>query len=297
MFKAEGLESCKTGTLARYTLFSEDESGQLKDVELRHLKAWLKGNVDIEGRIKRVLVGQYEMEFKCEDPGHFWLDVQVDSQPIFQRDDITLQVSMNSPRNRQKLGFLFEGDGFNSGRVSEPAEFRIQTKTDDDQSTDIDILGLEVRVTGPASYNEKAKVHHDGKGKYIARYTVTVPGDYNVSVRYDDRQVANQKVFFSDVSRGEKSVIHNIPGGNVRARDPVRIRIQSKDMFGNEVKTGGDQWQAISTGPAQAQIQITDELDGSYAAELTFPRPGIYHVEFKLLGVSASNSPVKFTAL
>jgi len=297
MFKAEGLESCKTGGIATYTLLSEDESGQPKDVEMKHLKAWLKGPSDFDGKIKRVLVGQYSIEFKPEDPGHYWLDVQVDSQPIFQRDDITLQVSMNSPRNRQKLGFMFEGDGFASARVGEQTEFRIITKDDDDRHVDIDILGLEVRVTGPASYNEKAKVHNDGNGKYVARYSVSIPGDYNVSVRYDDRQVANQKVHFSDVTRGEKSVVMNAPSGNVRAREEIKVRIQSKDMFGNDVKCGGDVWQAICTGTGTAHIQITDQLNGQYAADLTFPRPGVYHVEFKLHGTSAQNSPVKFTAL
>jgi len=148
------LEQVKTGKVATYTLLAEDESGQHKDVEMKHLKAWMKGNADVEGKIKRVLVGQYQMDFKMEDPGTFWLDVQVDSQPIFQRDDVTLKVSMDSPRNRQKLGFLFEGDGFSSGRAGEKSEFRIMTKNDDDQGVDIDILGLEVRVTGPASYNE-----------------------------------------------------------------------------------------------------------------------------------------------
>jgi len=131
----------------------------------------------------------------------------------------------------------------------------------------------------------------------VAAYTVAIPGDYNSSVRYDDRQVANQKVHFSDVTRGEKSLLQNLPQGNVRARDVVRVRIQSRDMFGNDVKTGGDPWQAVSTGPSPPSIQVTDQLDGTYNCELNFPKIGVYHVEFKLQGASASNSPVKFTAV
>jgi len=296
-FRVEGLEAVKTGKVATYTLLAEDETGHYKDVEMKHLKAWMKGNLDVEGKIKRVLQGQYQIDFKMEDPGMFWLDVQVDSQPIFQRDDITLKVSLDSPRHRQKLGFLFEGDGFNSGRAGEKNEFRIQSKNDDDQGVDIDLLGLEVRVTGPASFNQKAAVHGAGKGHYVATYTVPIPGEYNISVRYDDRQVANQKVHFSDVTRGEKSLVQNIPQGNVRARDVVRVRIQSRDTFGNDVKTGGDQWQAVSTGPSPPSIQVTDQLDGTYSCELTFPKVGVYHVEVKLHGASASNSPIKFTVL
>jgi hypothetical protein len=296
-FKVEGLEHCKTGHIANFTLIAEDDSGQPKDVEMAHLKAWLKGGVDIDGRFRRVLQGQYNIEFQPQDPGHYWLDVQIDSQPIFQRDDVCIEVNNKSPRHRAKLGFMFEGDGFYSGRVGEPVEFRIIPKDDDDKKVDVDILALEVRIKGPANHNEKAALHRDQQGRYVARYTVNIPGDYVIHVHYDERPVANQTVHFSDASRGEKSVLLNLPSGNVRAKETTRIKIQSKDMFGNDVKTGGDQWQALSTGPSPANIQITDNLDGTYIGELTFPRAGVYHIEFKLLGVSASNSPVKFTAV
>jgi len=296
-FRVEGLETCKTGSVATYTLLAEDESGQPKDVEMTHLKAWLKGPVDIDGKCRRMLKGQYALDFHTQDPGHYYLDVQVDSQPIFVRDDIKLEVSNKSPRNRQKLGFLFEGDGFYSGRVAEPSEFRILTKDDADRNVDIDILVLEVRVKGPASHNEKIAVHKEAQGKYLAKYVVNVPGEYTISVIYDERPVANQKVYFSDVSRGEKSVISNIPTGNVRSREVVTVKIQSRDMFGNDVKTGGDQWAATSTGPAAAQITVVDQLDGTYLAELQFPRAGVYHVDFKLLGAAPAGSPIKFTAI
>jgi len=297
MFRVEGLEHCKTGSMANFTLMSEDEGGHHKDVELTHLKAWMKGPVEVDAKIRRVLQGQYALDFMMQDPGHYYLDVQVDSQPIFVRDDIKLEVSNKSPRNRAKLGFLFEGDGFQSARVAEPTEFRILTKDEGDRVIDIDLLALEVRVKGPANHNEKVAVHKEAQGKYTARYSVNVPGDYTVHVVYDERPVANQKVIFSDVSRGEKSIIMGIPAGNVRARDPARVTLQSRDMFGNDVKCGGDQWQAISTGPASAQITVTDQLDGTYVAELNFPRAGVYHVDFKLQGATASNSPVKFTAI
>jgi len=297
MFKVEGLEHCKTGHVATFTLIAEDESGKPKDVEMSHLKAWLKGPTDVDAKVRRVLQGQYDMDFKMEDPGHYYLDVQIDSQPIFVRDDIVLDVSNKSPRNRQKLGFLFEGDGFYAGRVAEPTEFRILSKDENDKAVDIDLLILEIRVKGPAGHNEKIAVHREGSGRFLARYKVNVPGDYTVSVSYDERPVANQQVHFSDVSRGEKSTIQGLPVGNVRAREIVKVRIQSRDMFGNDVKCGGDQWQAVSTGPASAVIQVTDELNGTYTCELTFPKVGVYHVDFKLLGAAASNSPVKFTAV
>jgi len=103
------------------------------------------------------------------------------------------------------------------------------------------------------------------------------------------------------VSRGEKSQILSAPS-SARVGEVLKLKIQSKDMFGNNVQTGGDPWAATSTGtdapslslstfsyplfspyasccllpchwlgPASASIQITDQLDGTYVAEVRAP--------------------------
>jgi hypothetical protein len=294
LYRVEGLESCKTGSVATYTLLPEDEFGKPKDVDLSYLKVYLRGPSSFEGTMKRALQGQYTLAFRPEDPGHYWLDVQYDGAPIFKQGDITLDVSLHSPRVRAKLNFEFDGPGLHAARVGERTELVIITKDEHGKEVDIDVAGLDVRVKGPANTNVKANCHREKSARYVARYEVNVPGEFVMTVSYDDRKVLDQKVTFSDVTRGEKSAILNSPS-SARVREAAKVRIQSKDMFGNNVLCGGDQWSAVSTGPSTASIQITDNLDGTYLAELIFPKAGVYHIDFKLLGVSAQGSPIKLT--
>jgi len=294
LYRVEGLESCKTGANHTYTLLPEDEFGKPKDVDLSYVKVFLRGPTSVVGTIKRNGVGQYTCTFQPQDPGDYWLDLQYADQSIFKQGDIVLAVSMKSPRNRAKLNFEFVGPGLHSGRVGERTEVIIVSKDEHGKETDIDVGGLEVRVKGPANTNIKAPVHRDKSAKYIARYEVTVPGEFSLTVSYDDRKVLEQKVFFSDVTRGEKSEVLSAPG-SARAREAIRIKLQSKDMFGNKVVCGGDEWGASSTGPGTATITITDQLDGTYWADLIFPKAGVYHVDFKLQGTSPVGSPIKIT--
>jgi hypothetical protein len=274
----------------------EDEFGKPKDIDLKYVKAFLRGPVSVTGTIHRVLQGQYAVEFRPQDPGTYWLDVLYDNASIFKEGDITIAVSMHSPRVRAKLNFEFDGPGLHSGRAGGRTELHIISKDEHGHDTDIDVAGLDVRVKGPQNTNVKADVHREKPGKFIARYQVPVPGEFTLTVFYDDRKVMEAQVPFSDVSRGEKSALLNAPA-NGRSREAVKVRIQSKDMHGNHIKTGGDKWQAVSTGPATASITIMDNLNGIYEAELVFPKAGVYHVDFKLEGQSAQGSPIKLTIL
>jgi hypothetical protein len=282
LYRVEGLESCKTGTLATYTLLPEDEFGKPKDIDLGYIKVYLRGPSSVEGTIKRALQGQYTCQFRPEDPGNYWLDVKYDGASIFKQGDITLDVSLKSPRVRAKLNFEFDGPGLHAGRVGERTELVIITKDEHGKETDIDVAGLDVRVKGPANTNVKANCHRERSARFVARYEVNVPGEFTLTVSYDERKVLDQRVTFSDVTRGEKSQILNAPG-TARAREAAKVRIQSKDMFGNNVLCGGDKWAAISTGPSPGQITITDNLDGTYLADLVFPKAGVYHVDFIII--------------
>jgi hypothetical protein len=294
LYRVEGLESCKTGAIANYTLLPENEFGKPKDIDTSYVKCYLRGAVNVPGSITRVLQGQYNLEFRPLDPGTYWLDVLYDNTSIFKEGDITIQVSMHSPRVRAKLNFEFDGPGLHSGRAGERTELTIISKDESGKDTDLDVNGLAVQIRGPNNTNEKAQVHRDRPGKFIARYQVPVPGEYTLTVTYDDRKVMEAKVPFSDVSRGEKSQVLSAPSSG-RSREAVTVKLQSRDGQSINIRTGGDPWQGTSTGPGAASITITDHLDGTYTAELVFPKAGVYHVDFKLFGVSAQGSPIKLT--
>jgi hypothetical protein len=277
----------------------EDENGRPKDIHLPYLKCWLRGPsaaADVEGTASHALLGQYTLKFTPQDPGKYYLDAHFDDKPIYKKGDITIEISGHEPRVRPKINFTFEGLGFHSGRVGERAQFFIITKDERNNDTDIDVNTLEVNFKGPGGEG-RANVHRDRPGRFASTFTVTAPGTYDVNVSYDTRQVISQKVFFSDVTRAEKSAILNVPMNQVRAKENLTLVIQSRDMFGNDVKTGNDHWSCTSTGTSSARVQITDRMDGTYAAVIHFPAPGVYHLDFRLKGEAASNSPLKITTV
>lgn len=49
-------------------------------------------------------------------------------------------------------------------------DYRLNYPSDEhDKPVDIDVVSLEVRVKGPADYNQKAAVHRGDSGTFIAR--------------------------------------------------------------------------------------------------------------------------------
>ena len=55
LYRVEGPESAKANTLVKYTLFSEDESGNLVDVDVHLLDGWMKGKTSKHKTLKQTL--------------------------------------------------------------------------------------------------------------------------------------------------------------------------------------------------------------------------------------------------
>lgn len=293
MYRVEGPETAKVGTLVSYTLFSEDESGQLIDVDVNQLDGWIKGPAECRGKVMRVATGEYSIECYPPTTGVYHLEVTTSGQHIFKKGDITTNVTQNDPRIKDRINFELEGHGLHSGRVRETVEFTIRVMDSNRRPTDIDMDSLEVLVQGPSS--KRGTVSSKGSGHYVSAFSVDAVGEYTVTVTYDGRSVIEQPgVKFSDKTSAGHSVIINLPRSDVRAGAAVQFGIQSKDSRGGTIYVGGDEWEAVASGPERVNhLQITDNLDGTYTGEFILPKPGAYSFEVRLRGQAASNSPFK----
>jgi len=293
LYRVEGPESAKVNTLISYTLFSEDENGNPVDVDVHQLDGWIKGPAESRGKIIRTGNGEYNIE--CYPPAHgvYHLEVTTEGRQIFKKGDITTTITQGEPRVKERLNFELEGHGLHSGRVRETVEVTIRVLDSNRRPTNIDLDALGVEVRGAS--NKRGVVSSRGSGHYVAAFSVDIVGEYTVIVTYDGRSVIEQPgVSFSDKTSAGHSAITQQPRSEVQVGTAHQFRIQSKDSRGNSVHTGGDEWEAVASGPERVNhLQITDNLDGTYNAEFILPKPGAYSFEVRLHGQPASNSPFK----
>jgi len=296
LYRVEGPESAKVNTLISFTLFSEDDRGQLVNIDVNQLDTWLKGPGEARGKVARTGTGEYRLEFYPSVHGVYHLEVTTEGRQIFKKGDITTTITQGEPRVQERLNFELEGHGLHSGRLREPVEINVRVMDSNRRPTSIDLESLSVEVRGPS--NKRGVVSSKGNGHYVAAFSVDVVGDYTVHVSYDGRSVIEQPgVKFSDKTSPTHSVITQVPRSEVQAGAPHQFRIQSKDSRGSTVYVGGDEWEAVASGPERVnRLQITDNLDGTYTGEFILPKPGTYSFEVRLRGQGASNSPFKVKA-
>lgn len=311
LYRVEGPESAKVNTLINFTLFSEDDRGQLVNVDLQLLDCWLKGPAEARGKIARTGTGEYRLEFYPVTTGVYHLEVTTEGRQIFKKGDITTTITQGEPRVQERLNFELEGHGLHSGRVREPVEITIRVMDSNRRPTEIDLDSLVVEARGPS--HKRGVVSSKGNGHYVAAFSVDAIGDYTVHVSYDGRSVIEQPgVKFSDKTSPSHSVITQLPRSEVQSGTAHHFRIQAKGMWcsptantidnwppfsdsrGGTVYVGGDEWEAVASGPERVNhLQITDNLDGTYTGEFILPKPGTYSFEVRLRGQGASNSPFK----
>jgi len=297
LYRVEGPESAKVSTLVTFTLFSEDENGRLMNVDVHQLDGWLKGPAEARGKVARTGTGEYAVEFYPTRPGVYHLEVTTEGRQIFKKGDITTTITEGEPRVKERLNFELEGHGLHSGRIRVPVEIIVRVLDSNLRPTEIDLDSLGVEARGPST--KRGVVSSRGSGHYVAAFTVDVVGDYIVHVTYDGRPVIEQPgVKFSDKTSAAHSAITQQPRSDVQSGSRHQFRIQSKDSRGNTVFVGGDEWEAVASGPERVNhLQITDNLDGTYSGEFILPKPGTYSFEVRLHGQTASNSPFKVKAV
>jgi len=293
LYRVEGPESAKASTLVKYTLFSEDEHGNLIDVDVKQLDGWMKGPAECRGKVIRVGTGEYNVEFYPAVNGAYHLEMTTEGKQIFKKGDIVTNVVGNDPRVRDRINFELEGHGLHSGRVRDKTDITIRVSDTNKRAQEIDMDSLEVTISGPSS--TRGALSTRGPGIYVASFHVDVPGEYTVVVKYDGRTVIEQPgVSFSDKTAPSQSVITQLPRSEVQINQPQHFRIQSKDSRSNTIHTGGDEWEAVASGPDRVNhLTITDNNDGTYTGEFILPKTGAYSFEVRLKGQTASNSPFK----
>jgi len=103
-------------------------------------------------------------------------------------------------------------------------------------------------------------------------------------------------VNITNVTTAARSMVIDCPD-RMKSRAEFTFTIISKDNSGNRITYGGDNWQAVGSGPERiSKLVIQDKNDGSYLVTTMLPIQGNYSFDVRLEGQAAANSPVKIRA-
>jgi len=231
------------------------------------------------------------LECTVPDHGKYKLDVTFKGQKLFPQQVETEITGGGS--TSQTLSFELIGDGLHNGRIGENCSFSISV-TSAGKPCDIDLGSLQAQCIGKKTTSLKPV--RSSAGKYNVNFKVLEAFEHRIVVKYNVdgewQGVIDQKVHFSDDSFG--GYIVKVPTDKVKANSEVKFEIQSVDVLGEKVKTGGDSWQALVAGPEPVNnILITDQRDGTYKCEIKFQYRGTFSVQVVMGEVEAKGSPFK----
>uniref|UniRef100_A0A4W5JN90 Filamin C n=1 Tax=Hucho hucho TaxID=62062 RepID=A0A4W5JN90_9TELE len=143
------------------------------------------------------------------------------------------------------------GPGLSHGMVNKPATFTIVTK-------DAGEGGLSLAVEGPSKAEINCKDNKDGT--CTVSYLPTVPGDYNIIVKFDNKHIAGS---------------------------PYTAKITGDDtMRTSQLNVG-----TATDGPSKAEITFEDRKDGSCGVAYVVQEPGDYEVSIKFNDEHIPDSP------
>uniref|UniRef100_A0A4W5QYK4 Filamin C n=1 Tax=Hucho hucho TaxID=62062 RepID=A0A4W5QYK4_9TELE len=143
------------------------------------------------------------------------------------------------------------GPGLSHGMVNKPATFTIVTK-------DAGEGGLSLAVEGPSKAEINCKDNKDGT--CTVSYLPTVPGDYNIIVKFDNKHIAGS---------------------------PYTAKITGDDtMRTSQLNVG-----TATDGPSKAEISFEDRKDGSCGVAYVVQEPGDYEVSIKFNDEHIPDSP------
>lgn len=146
----------------------------------------MKDNVKLEG----IHHGHVNMIYQPWEEGLHILHVYYDEKQI---PGSPYQFHANSHNSKYAHAF---GPGLSHGKVNEPAEFTIVTKT-------FGAAGLTVAIEGPSKADIKCVDNEDGT--VTVAYLPTKPGEYNVLIKLTDKNILGSP-FTAKITEG------NLPG-------------------------------------------------------------------------------------
>jgi filamin len=209
----------------------------------------------------------------------------------------------HAEKERQRLlrsayaGYCYAyGPGLEGAIVNVPTGFTIQAvNVYEDALTHGGENGFAAEIKRDDGETIPCVITDQNNGKYEAKYTALLPGDYTVNVTLNGEKIKDMpkhvKIIGADAG-ASNAFGPGLQGANVGK--PAPFKIQARDASGAPLKGGGDDFQVTVHGPENlGKQEVKDNGNGTYDVVYHPTKLGTYTVEIKLRGEHISNSPVQ----
>jgi len=222
-------------------------------------------------KIKPAGKGKYEVHYTPSEAGDHLITVIVGGEPV-NGSPFKVPVKLNHAKK-----VIATGPGLVNATAGKQTEFLISNAPDEAVAKTV------VTVTAPDKSKVPAKLESQGGGKYHVTYTPLVPGDHEVSIKVDDREIPNAPYMCSVKT-------NYAPQMKVEGLDPS---VELKALIATEFKVVGppglkcNQLGTLTVeveGPKHKETPNVKPGEGIWDVQFAPSVPGTYKVHVKLDG-------------
>lgn len=241
----------------------------------------------VDGTVKDIGKGQYEVSYICPKTGVYDLDVKLGEKSISEGKKVTVKDAGVSKPDLCELKVDHSSESLKAG---ETLNFEIIGK---DAHGNVRESGGEKFVATLINTTTGDKVTFDLKdeqnGHYLGSQQVLKSGDYELHVTLNDQNLKGAPKKFKvedcgsyDPNKCTARLPENL--GSIRAGENKKIVVEARDQFGNLRGKGGEDFHVRIVCKTKREIYedkatIKDNGNGTYDVDFTLEDKGEYVIE------------------
>jgi len=281
----DGLTHGQTKHPLRFTIHSVDADGNHVKEGGDPYEVKISGPENPHPQVSDNRDGTYSVLYQVEKPGTYTIDVTLHGAHI--RDSpFHPKIKWSCAAGRSYA----TGEGIQDGKVKDnkPTQFTIHAVDHEGNARRDGGDPFVVKIGGPKEPNIHADVVDNGDGTYTVSYAPDKPGPIKIDVSLEGSQIKDAPFSISVLS-GTDPLLSTYKN--------FAVTVQARDKHGNPVLLPLDTLtvQQTNGGVPNPNINIINNLDGTYTAIMDITTGGAYQFNVLLNNVQIGVSPFQIS--
>ena len=316
--EGDGLERAVVGQAARARIYAVNRIGERITVGGHDFAGALRDSAgrEVAGEVKDNGDGTYDLQYVAAVAGPAELAITVLGGQGIRDSPFAVAVAKDAAKADAEQCAVFGpgvGDAPDAGKgeravdTAHAATFTVVARGPDGQPLAAGGAAFDAVVTDAAGEEVAAEVKDNGDGTYSGSYAPRKAGPHTVAVVLRNEAAP---LFFEHVAKSPYSVCvapgidpakcvvdgEGVqPEGAVENVHPTQFTIHARDINGDDIKTGGENFDVAVTGPDGKPLEqppeVTDNGDGTYTVQYAPQEAGPHVVDVKFAGTPVADSP------
>ena len=207
-----------------------------------------------------------EVTIKCPDPGDYQLVLQWGNEEV-PTSPYTIKVTGEGRKVRPEL-CTASGDGISKGEVGKKAVFSVHIPDEAGPGM------LGVAVAGPHPPKPIEITNHQD-GHMDVSYFPIAPGEYKIDVMWADQHIAGSP-FTATVAGKAMRNAKLVEASGQATKEPIKCNQLATLVVTSKEGAGPGPMRAKLEGPAKADLQLSNNQDGTMLVSFLAKDPGTY---------------------